>query len=55
MKFTINVQGNLGLTNLKGPNILFFTAGIWLLLGLFTIELTTEGLEIKFIIAGNCY
>jgi hypothetical protein len=27
------VQGNLGLTNLKGPKILFFVAGILLLLG----------------------
>jgi hypothetical protein len=32
--------------------ILFFIAGILLLVGLFTIELTTEGLEIKFFIAG---
>jgi hypothetical protein len=42
-----------GLTNLKGPKILFFIAGILLLMGLFTIELITEGLEIKFFIAGS--
>jgi hypothetical protein len=48
----LNIQGNLSITNLKGPKILFFMAGILLLLGLFTIELTTEGLEIKFFIAG---
>jgi hypothetical protein len=46
------IQGNLGLTNLKGPTILFFIAGILIFMGLFTIELTTEGLEIKFFIAG---
>jgi hypothetical protein len=38
--------------NLKGPNNLFFIAGILLFMGLFTIELSTEGLEIKFFIAG---
>jgi hypothetical protein len=36
------IQGNLGFKNLKGPEILFFIAGILLLLGLFTIELTSE-------------
>jgi hypothetical protein len=46
------IQGNLGLTNLKGPRIVFFIAGVLLLEGLFTINLTTEGLEIKFFIAG---
>jgi hypothetical protein len=46
------VQGNLGLTNLKGLKILFFIAGILLLQELYTIESTTEGLEIKFFIAG---
>jgi hypothetical protein len=40
----LRVQGNLGLKNPKGPKILFFIAGILLLLGIFTIELTTEGL-----------
>jgi hypothetical protein len=45
-------QGNLSITNLKDPKILFFIAGILLFLGLFSIELTTEGLEIKFFIAG---
>jgi hypothetical protein len=29
-----------------------FIAGIFLLVGLFTVELTTEGLEIMFYIAG---
>jgi hypothetical protein len=46
------VQGNLSLTNLRAPTILFFIAGILLMLGLFTIELTTEGLEIKFFKTG---
>jgi Neuraminidase (sialidase) len=32
------VQRNLGLTNLKGPNILFFIAGTLLLQGLFNIK-----------------
>jgi hypothetical protein len=32
--------------------MLLFIAGILLLLGLFTTELTVEGLEIKFFIAG---
>jgi hypothetical protein len=43
---TEDKQRNLSLTNLKGPKILFFIAGALLLQGLFTIELTTEGLEI---------
>jgi hypothetical protein len=46
------LQGDLGLTNLKGPKFLFFIPGILLLLGLFTIELTTEGLKNKFFITG---
>jgi hypothetical protein len=46
------IQENLDFTNLKGPKILFFVAGVLLLLGLFTIRLTTEGLEINFFIAG---
>jgi predicted membrane protein len=37
---------------MKGPKILFFIAGVLLLLGLFTMKLTTEGLESKFLIAG---
>jgi hypothetical protein len=45
-------QGNLSLTNLKGPKILFLMVGILLLMDLFTIELTTEGLVIKFFIVG---
>jgi hypothetical protein len=45
------LQGNLGLMNLKGPKFLFFIPGILLLLGLSTIELTTEGLKNKFFIA----
>jgi hypothetical protein len=36
----------------EGTNDLFFIAGILLLLGLFTIELTPEGPEIKFFIEG---
>jgi hypothetical protein len=48
----VKIQENLGLTNLKGPEILFFIAEILLLLGLFTVELTIQGLEIKFFIAG---
>jgi hypothetical protein len=46
------LQENLGSTNRKGPKILFFIAGILLLVGLFTIELTTKGLEFKFFKAG---
>ena len=38
--------------NLKGQKILYFIAGVLLLLVLFTIELTTKGLESKFFIAG---
>ena len=45
------IQGNLSITNLKGLKIFLFIAGILLLLGLFLIELTTEGLEIKLFIA----
>jgi hypothetical protein len=45
------IQENLGLTNLKGPKNLFFISRALLLLGIFTIEITTEGLEIKFFIA----
>jgi hypothetical protein len=41
------LQRNLGLTNKKGPNTLFFTAGILLLLRLFTIRLTTDWGEIQ--------
>jgi hypothetical protein len=40
----------LGLINLKEPNILFFIARVLLLQGLFTRNITTEGLEIKFFI-----
>jgi hypothetical protein len=47
-----NIQRNLGITNLKGPKMLFFIAGVLLLQGLFTMKLTTEGLRIKFFIAG---
>jgi len=46
------LQGNLGLTNLKGTKILFFIAEVLLLQVFFTIELTTEGLKIEFFIAG---
>jgi hypothetical protein len=46
------IQGNLGLMNLKGQKILYCSAGFFLLLVLFIIELTTKGLEIKFFIAG---
>jgi hypothetical protein len=46
------LQGNLSTTNLKEPKIMFFIAEILLLLGLFTIELTTEGVEVKIFIAG---
>jgi hypothetical protein len=46
------IQGNLGLINLKGQKILCFIARLLLLLVLFTIELTTKGLEIEFFIAG---
>jgi hypothetical protein len=46
------VQRNLCLTNLKGPKILFFIAGVLLLQGYLTIKITTEGLKIKFFIAG---
>jgi hypothetical protein len=42
----------LGLINLKEPNILFFIARVLLLQGLFTRNITTEGLEIKFFIEG---
>jgi hypothetical protein len=35
-----------------GNNLVFFMAGVLLLLGLFTIQLTTKRLEIKFFIAG---
>jgi hypothetical protein len=48
----LHIQGNLGLTNLKGTKILFFIAGVLLLVWFFTIDLTTEGLEIMFFIAG---
>jgi hypothetical protein len=55
--FLINlkIQRNLGLTNLKGPKILLFIAGVLILQGLFTIKLTTEQLEIKFFIAGMLF
>jgi hypothetical protein len=43
----------LGLINLKEPNILFFIARVLLLQGLFTRNITTEGLEIKFFIEGS--
>jgi len=46
------LQGNLGLTNLKGTKILFFIAEVLLLQVFFTIELTTEGLKIELFIAG---
>jgi hypothetical protein len=46
------IQGNFDLTNLKGQNNLFFIAEILLLVRFFTIEFTTEGLEIMFFIAG---
>jgi hypothetical protein len=49
---TLILQGNLCLTNLKGPKILLFIAGIFLFMGLFTIELNMEGLEFEFFIAG---
>jgi hypothetical protein len=45
-------QRNLCPTNLKGPNILFFIAEVFLLPGYLTIKITTEGLEIKFFISG---
>jgi hypothetical protein len=38
--------------NLKGPKILFFLAGVLFQRGLFVMKLTTEGLRIKFFIAG---
>jgi hypothetical protein len=46
------VQRNLCPTNLKGPKILFFIAEVLLLQGYLTIKITTEGLKIKFFIAG---
>jgi hypothetical protein len=52
MKYMGHIEGNLGLTNLKGPKILFFIAGVLLLVGFFIINLTTEGLEIMFFITG---
>jgi hypothetical protein len=36
------VQRNLGLTNLKGPKILFFIAGVLLLQGIFIIKSSTK-------------
>jgi hypothetical protein len=48
----VQIQRNLGLTNLNGPKILFFLSGVLLLQGLFTIKLTTDGLIIHFFIAG---
>jgi hypothetical protein len=37
---------------MKGPKILFSIAGVLLLQGYFAIKVTTEGLKIKFFIAG---
>jgi hypothetical protein len=48
----LQVQRNLGITNLKEPKILFFIAGVLLLQGIFSMKSTTEGLEIKFSIEG---
>jgi hypothetical protein len=45
------LEGNLGLMNLEGQKILCFTAEVLLLLVLFIIDLTTNGLEIEFFIA----
>jgi hypothetical protein len=45
------VYRNLGLTNLKGLEILFFIAGVSIA-GFFTIKLTTAGLKIKLFIVG---
>jgi hypothetical protein len=41
------IQGNLGLTNLNGPKVLFFIAGVLLLLGLLTIKSPTDVTEIE--------
>jgi hypothetical protein len=49
---SIKVQRNFGITNLKGPKILFLIVEVLLLQGLFIIKLTKEGLRIKFFIAG---
>jgi hypothetical protein len=45
------IQGNLGLMNLKEQKIFYFIEGVLLLLVLFTMELTTKGLEIKLFVA----
>jgi hypothetical protein len=39
---SLYIQGNLSLTNLKGPKILFFKAGILLLLGLFATKVAAD-------------
>jgi hypothetical protein len=44
---SFSVHWNLGLTNLKGPKILLFIAGVLLLQGFLSIVFCTEGLKIK--------
>lgn len=46
------LQKNLGLTNLRGPKVLFFIPGVLLLKVSFTLELTTKSLEINFFLTG---
>jgi len=41
----LGIQRNLGITNLKGPAILFFIARVLLLQGIFTMKSTTNGIK----------
>ena len=48
----MGVHPKLGITNLRGPLILFYIAGVLLLQFFFTVKLTTERLRVNFFIAG---
>jgi hypothetical protein len=49
---SMRVHPKLGITNLKGPMILFYIAGVLLLHVFFTVKLTTERLRVNFFIEG---